>query len=465
MINLLLFVMTISMIGFSVLSFIKINSYYGITSLSFPVGASVITLYCWGLSIFEVDYSFTVIYVPLIVGSLLLIIVNRYILKNNFFYKIKKSVLFRNKREIFLYIFVLFIVLVEFIAILSHSISVKVYQPDEYSQWAFQAKVIFEGKSLESFYGGNGFETGFERYPSFIPLIAACFYIFSNDIVDSFVRVIGPIFLGSLSIFIYSIIVKIVKSHLIAILMVGIFLTSGFVVFEISSGLYADIAFSYFYTISAVFLLYHLVNKKVRSLLCSALFLGIASWVKTDGQYLIIIHLFILLVHMFLEYRSIKLIRNVKNVLIYLGGASIIPLTWNAYTNISNFPVSRWSFSPHFEFVFSMISSSIEQIMNTTNWGMFWPLCLCMLVINLYLGFRKYQIYVLAIILANIAFLYLSYIFMFGMEAQTAASFSRYILRVAPLSLIYVALIIKELKNTRALRGSGNEGTSNSPGL
>ncbi|KGP80825.1 hypothetical protein, partial [Paenibacillus sp. MAEPY2] len=142
MINLLLFVMTISMIGFSVLSFIKINSYYGITSLSFPVGASVITLYCWGLSIFEVDYSFTVIYVPLIVGSLLLIIVNRYILKNNFFYKIKKSVLFRNKREIFLYIFVLFIVLVEFIAILSHSISVKVYQPDEYSQWAFQAKVI-----------------------------------------------------------------------------------------------------------------------------------------------------------------------------------------------------------------------------------------------------------------------------------------------------------------------------------
>lgn len=263
MINLFLYVLVISFIGLPlvVLLFNKKN-YVSLISLSFPIGSVIITLYCWFLSVLKIEYSFNRIFIPLIIISSFLtiyLIINKLIRKSSepIGHKIEDP---KNWKYWCAVIGVCGVVLVKYLTILLHSISTKVYQPDEYSQWAFQAKLIFLGNGLESFYGGQGFETGFETYPSFIPLLAASFYSFCGEILDSFVRVIGPVFLFCLVVFIYSEMKQYLKNIIINWVVIGIFLTSGFVVFEMSSGLYADIEYTFFYTVSAVFLIKYLMN-------------------------------------------------------------------------------------------------------------------------------------------------------------------------------------------------------------
>ncbi|MBT2763307.1 hypothetical protein [Paenibacillus sp. ISL-20] len=442
MFKLIIFVMIVSLIGFSVIiSLPKKMNVVTSVSLIFPIGSVVITLYCWLLSLIRIDYSFEVIFIPLIVLALIGVAYKLFSKKTNSSQnsqieeKVKQSLFLR-----IIFVFVIAVLVLKFVTILFYSISTKVYQPDEYSQWAFQAKMIYLGKGLESFYGGMGFETGFETYPSFIPLLVACYYFFSGEIIDSFVRVIGPIFLASLLIFIYTQLNSFVKNKLINLLLIGIYISSGFVVFEMSSGLYADIEYTYFYTISVVMFIKHLIQKSdISALIYSGMFMGFASWVKTDGQYLAFIHLAIICLIYIINHLSKEKIRN---IFIYAIISFAIPVLWKLYTSLNEFPISRWALNPKPEYTLPMISASIQQILNTTNWGLFWVLVFAFMVVNLYVGFNKQQAYMLLIIFSNIVFLYISYIFMFGEEAKSAASFSRYILRIAPLSLLYVSTVL-----------------------
>jgi hypothetical protein len=459
MINLVLFVLFVFFVGYSFICIFPVKlTMLELISFLFPVGSILLTLFCWTLSILKIHYTFSTIYIPLLLISVVFFIFKL------FFASKKSLVFFSSEREFvggklgtIVYFFVFAFILIEILAIFSQSISTKVYQPDEYSQWAFQAKMIFEGKDLKSFYGGPGFETGFETYPSFIPLLAASFYFFSGSVIDSFVRAIGPIFLSSLLLFLYTRLVVITKSKVISICLIAIMISSGFVIFEMSTGLYADIEYSYFYSISSLLFISHLVDKENRSsLLYSAAFLGMASWVKTDGQYMTIFHI-MLLIFVYLNDKRFEVNTNkIKNVILFSIISLIIPFLWKIYTYANNFPVSRWgSFELNLGYTFSMISSSIQQIMNTTNWGMFWLLVFSMIVVNMYLGWYNNQIYLIVIIISNVIFLYVSYLLLFGAEALTAASFSRYMLRTAPIALVYVGTVISLTLNIKLTREGG----------
>lgn len=447
MISVIVFILIISLIGFTILSVLNLKfSPLEMCSLVFPVGASFITLYCWFLSAIKVYYSVNVIFVPLIIVSVILLIVN-YIFSG----KINKEIntlIHMKKRYQFQVnniatLFVIAILLIQYLFLLTHSITANIYQPDELSHWGFQAKVIFEGKSLESFYGGNGFETGFEIYPSFVPLLAVSYYIFSDQVIDSFVRIIGPLFLGSLLLHLYTELNKILEKKIISLILLGIFLSSGYVMFEMSTGLYADIEYAFFYYVSVVYMVRYFTNENdLKNLIYSAVFLGLASWTKTDGQYIAIMHIILFFI---INFKNNKF--KIKDNLMFIVISLFIPITWKIYTILRNFPDSRWSIDPHPEFIIPMLQASVNQIFNTSSWGLFWIIIFGFVISNFHVKIKRNQLFLLAIIVSNIAFLYFSYIVMFGAEAPSAASFSRYVLRIAPISLLYIALVMKSSFN------------------
>lgn len=323
---------------------------------------------------------------------------------------------------------------------------------DEYSYWGMAAKIIYTGKSV--ILSNTGLLPGFEKYPIFLPTASALNNIAIGNFGQNFARLINPIILGGLILFLTGYLKRIKLKKTEVFLFILLLLSSGSVFSQMSAILYADLAMAYFYTIAiSIYLINFIEKPRKEYYIISAIFFTFTAWSKIDGLQTSLITISILMIFDFF-FIDKKIIRKamIKGFLLY-SIVLIAPLFWYLFgkfiglQNIRN----KYLFSNLNEKIADLkiiVTNMYFQVVLSNAWPLFWMIVLLSTIIGLVFFIKKIPIVIMSsIILVNLMFMLLAYILVFSInESIIASSFGRYIIRIFPISLVFVAYLYNELK-------------------
>lgn len=431
----LLFLIISILYGYSILKLLSIYlkikeiEWKQVLSIIMPLGFMGITINMFILNFIGIEFNFFNIWINIIVQCISINLFTIYFGKDKL--KIKKTINLKNITilDIFISIIIVYIII--------YAITNVPFLPDEFSHWALQAKNIFIGKSMNLF-----IDTGFESYPNYIPLLGSSYYFFVNDLQDYSIRIISSMHLIALIFNIYYFAERLKLNKNISKCLVLLFLTSMGVMIDLSSSYYADIIFAMYYSSSIMFFILWYKQSQRKDFILYIIFMIGSTWVKTDGFYLMLGNILIMII---LSIKSNKI--KLKHIIEYsiLGLSIIIP--WKIYCSMYSFPESRWSLNINVEYIVPMIKNMLIQTFSLNSWGTINIIFVLVIVFSLKNLYKDDSIICIMVILGNILFLALCYIMLFGGEALTAASYSRYITRIIPIQIIFILMRYNEIEN------------------
>ena len=282
-----LYLIIISSLGFTVMEIL--NKFFSIKTkeisfieysiISICFGFLVFTLYMLLLAFLNIKYNFIILFaIPIInfVGV--------------FIFLVKKIInYFKGKHDKFNYNFVFsfdsvlniicdIMLLVIFSYLFLRAYSNYVMLPDEFSYWAIQARTIFIDGVTNTFN---------PSYPSFSPYLTSGYYFFINSICDNQVRIFQTIFL----LLCYLLTLEFGKKFSFNKLFIKLFYILIILrypsIIDVSSSLYSDVSFMFFYSFSILYLYLWIFKKRnTFYFISSIIFLALTVWTKTDGLFL-----------------------------------------------------------------------------------------------------------------------------------------------------------------------------------
>ena len=461
----ILYLMLIISIGINFFAILKYFNFIDIQKLNFFEIASIIitngfvifTLYMFMIGIFRIKYEIY-IFVPIIICSIFSFIYLIKILINNFKKK-KKITLKIHKNNIYNVIIYLVLIMANLNILIFFStkaISNKLVYPDEFSVWGLNAKNIFLGKKLTMF-----MNTGLENYPNFLPLLYSGFYIFIGNVEENLPRIFSSIFLFINLINLLGI-AKRLKIDYKYVLIGNLFIITYFTEsMAYATSLYSEYSFMAMYTMAIEYLMFYILsndNTERKNFLLISIFNMIGScWCRQDGLYLFAFNIFVLLLISFIN-NNIKVKKiALKDFLFYISSVLSVPIIWKLWTIIANYPKdlafgAGSKVELHLEFLVPLFQNMTQQFFNDI------PsiVLLGLLIVGMFFYFEKAQekekiivIFNILACLANIAFLIICYLFVFGGEALVAASFIRYCSRIIMIQFITILILFKPIENRR----------------
>ena len=318
-----------------------------------------------------------------------------------------------------------------------YAISSRPFLPDEFSHWALQAKNIFFGKSINSYIG-----TGLEGYPNYIPELAASYYFLANILDDTSIRLISTIHLILLVFNFYYIATKMKLNKSVLKVLIIIFLGSMPVFKDLASSFYADVIFACYYGTSVMYLMVWASNRNKNYFNLSILYLLGATWTKTDGFYLFIGQIIVLILIMLKNKQ-----KNYKEIVKYSIFSGWLIILWKIYCIKVAMPNSNWNLSINPQYIKPMVESMFNQSFGLYTWVFINLLVILSILLNIRSVKNDAILIGILVMLGNVLFLAISYICMFGAEAITAASYSRYISRIVPIEILIIVLQYKYIVN------------------
>lgn len=424
---------------------LQLKSFNGFEKVAFALTSSILVfvLYMFILGVLSIEYNQI-----LIIGFLILnLFVSIYLLlSKKICFKISKPN-FR-KRDIPLIILGLCTTIFVIYYIFS-SISTNLIYPDEFSAWALNAKNIYIGKKMNFF-----INTGLETYPNFLPLLNSGYYFFIDNIAENEIRIFSSIYIIILLLSLIGFCKrnKLDISKLLVCCLIVFLTYDGFS--DIATSTYGDIPFMCTYTIGMIYLIQWLeIDRKKEFLIVSAINLMSCCFMKNDGLYLMTFNFFLFLIYAFFSklfgLKKVKL----KESLIYNGVILSLPVAWKIYTIVCKFPAdlaagAGSSFALNLDYTVPLFQNMTSQFFNCIPWVLFLLiLIICWFYLYNKLDTKNKHFIVLALmtLLANLAFLILSYLLVFGAEALIAASFIRYMSRVIFIMIVVVLMVLKPI--------------------
>ena len=441
---------------FGVIDIRKLNL-FEIASFIITNGFILFTLYMFIIGIFGIKYEFY-IFVPIIICSIfsllyiikLLIKFQKYFKKMSF--KIQKEKIF----NIIIYLVLIFTNLNILVFFSTKSLTTKFVYPDEFSVWGLNAKNIFLGRKLDFF-----MNTGLENYPNFLPLLYSGLYIFIGRIQENLPRIFSSVFLIINLINLLGI-AKRLNLDYKYVLFGNLFISTYFTESRAyATSLYSEYSFMAMYTMAIEYLiLFILSHEKAerKNFLCISILNMIGScWCRQDGLYLFAFNIFTLLIILFIN-KNIKVEKiTLREFIFYISTVLIVPITWKIWTIIANYPKelafgAGSKFELHLEFLVPLFQNMTQQFFNDIPS----VILLGLLILGMFFYFERLEqqekiivIYNLLACLANIAFLIICYLFVFGGEAIVAASFIRYCSRIIMIQFISILILFKPIENRR----------------
>lgn len=326
--------------------------------------------------------------------------------------------------------------------------------PDEFSAWAVIPKInFFEGSLLYKQ------DYGFVKYPPFMTTVYSGFYHFIGRVDDMSVRIIQPSisFVNLLGIYGYA--KRKGYNGKFLLIMLSVFMVAYNDIADFTASTYIDLVFACFYTLGCLYFIDILFSKnKLPYFLLSLFFMSIVSLIRPDGVYLLLFFIPIVLLDcLFREKR-------IKNA---IWGASCIALSpipffcYEIFRKIMcvNAPPSDSSSPVVHELVVNMLTASFSQLFLNKSWMVI--IIACCLLLFLCAFYRKMDkksawltFYCIALIVMNIAFLDVCYIYKFGAEAGIAASFIRYMLRAVFVGMFACLVLEKTLSGRGELENN-----------
>ena len=412
-------------------------------------------LYLFVVGIINIKYNRIVVVVPFVINIIILIFNKNFWNGLRQLLKINKNPMksYKLTPKSLIYCLLVFSVTIYLTYIISTAISNFLSFPDEFSVWALNAKNIFIGRKMNFF-----INTGLENYPNFLPLLYSGFYFFIDKIEENSIRIISGIYL---SLCVVGLIgfgkrKKINLNYMLIFIMLCIILYGTFA--DISSSSYADIPFMTTYTFGILYFIEYLVSNRNKTFLAiSSISFMSCSFMKTDGLYLMAFNLFLSLLYgPFSKIFKLKRISPkesvVYNLLIFL-----LPVTWKIYNKLADFPTNLVAgagsvFELHLEYLIGLFTNMTSQFYDCIPW----VIVLIILLIGYLIFYNKLSKADQEFInlccftfFANLMFLILCYLFVFGGEAIIAASFIRYLTRVIMIMIMASLIMLKPINKER----------------
>lgn len=415
----------------------KLNAYEKISlSMISSLLIFVIYMFIWGIIC---EYSIY-LFIPLVINFLyqLLNLINK-ILKRKWhvnIFKIKWTI-----TNLFTLVLVISIILWIVHYMFLGLINFEIY-PDEYAVWLLNPKNIFLGKKMTFF-----MNTGLEIYPNFLPLLSSGYYFLINTIEENGIRIFSSIFM-LISLFGLMGLAKRKKININCILLLLIFMFISYeVVASIMFSSYGDIPFVVTYTLGMLYLFEWLVvERKKEYLVISIVNMMAYSFIKTEALYLVLFSI-ALLVLSSVFYKKLKIEKiNNKSIITYSSLLLMLPIAWKVYNILAEFPARLTGVvGVNLQYTPSLLANMTIQLMDCMPWVItivIFMISIILLGHKLTSKQQKFIVLGLITIVANIVFLIVSYIAVFGAEAEIAASFIRYMTRLYFIMIFITAISI-----------------------
>lgn len=401
-------------------------------AITFDIGLFLFYLYYFALSLFGTSVNFYH-FIPVIAVGLVGIVLI-----------IAMRPKFGKCRADLIEILLLITFALSIISLVLFSVQNRPIVADEFSAWASIPKVnFFEGSLLYRH------DYGFAKYPPFMTAVYSGFYHFIGRVDDMSVRAIQPIisFVNLLGIYGYA--KRKDYNGKFLLLMLTVFMVAYTCITDIAASTYIDLVFACFYTLGCLYFMEILFGKnKVSNLLLSLLFMSIVSLIRPDGMYLLLFFIPILAFdYLFREKRLKSAIYGI--LVVVLSPVLFFGYEFFRKTMCVNAP-SGSSRPVVYELTVKMFTASFSQLFLNISW-MIIIIAFCLLLFlcafyqkidknTAFLGF-----YLIALIVMNISFLDVCYIYKFGPEAGIAASFIRYMIRAVFVGMFACLVLHKRL--------------------
>lgn len=324
---------------------------------------------------------------------------------------------------------------------------------DEFSFWGMAAKAIYTGKSV--ILTKVGLLPEFEAYPLFLPIASSLNNIAAGSSAENYSRLINPILLLGIVLFLSGFLQRLDLNIKEILLFIILLLSSGSVFSQMASILYGEISMAYFYSIAVLVFLINFIEKPRKEYyILSAIFFAFSSWVRVEGAQLSLLTLTLLLIFDYLFIRTEGLKEKLKMNTVLYGIILSIPVMWYVFGKMAGFGRPGWStylfsdLGAKISNIKSIAGSMYSQTILSNGWPIFWLIVAISVFISLLL-FRRNNltIIIFSIMLLNIVYLLLAYIFVFPTnQAIAAASFNRYIIHFLPIAVVFVAYEYRDLK-------------------
>ena len=418
------------------INYSKINllEYFSMTLFT---GLLFFVMYILGLSFIKIDldrFMFLPIYIIDFISIFILILQ----FKKKEFLKLK----FTKIDLIPIFLFILLFIIYFFEAFSSN-----LKYPDEFAVWALNAKNIFIGKSLEF-----NVNTGLENYPPLLPVLYSSYYIFVNEITENVIKTIPVIitFIGIIGI------VGITNKKNISIsksLLSIIFIFLSYESLNVfMTCTYGDLPFSIFYTLGTIYFIEMLFSKDFKTnAFLSIIYYNACCLTKQDCIYMLSLNYFILiLIYLFKNKLNDVNKLSLKKCIILFCLFAFSYLVWFIYTKVVNYPklpVLGAESGIGFKYLSLLIENMNNQMFGCVTFSIFFVICVILMFNTLSFNNKKskinslYTLSILAFVVFVPVFMFVCYMIMFGAEAETAASYIRYLTRIIFI-LDYLLLIL-----------------------
>ncbi len=454
----------ILMIGYTILNFLPHNKEFPVLqrlAISYGLGTGFLSL---SMFIFIlIGLNSRVSFIPIIVITMIFFIYFKIyrILYDN----VKQLIsLIRNLKLNYIEFFFIILFFIELFLICSYWLIYPIHIGDAVSVWDAEAKYFFYDGNFNYFNIFDRINAPNPDYPLLVPLNLLFFYsIYFQS--HYFAKVIFVSFFLFLIIFMYYSLrcFKLNRTYSIAISTLLAMIPDLFLHATIA---YADLAMTFFYTISTIFLFLYMTNKKNYYLLYSSIFMGLMAWTKNEGLALLIINSFILIlfnIYMLFK-KEIVLKKSIINLIGYFVIGFLIYLPWllfsffnelgrNEYLpnilDILNFDRTIRDLSVIFKFLI------IPQNFYLASFLPFWIIFSFFLILNIKYIFKENTFFLLLLCISHFLLIIFIYIITgYDLIYQLSFSLNRQLLHLTPISAFLIGIL---LSNNETYSKSFNE--------
>lgn len=320
-----------------------------------------------------------------------------------------------------------------------------------YPVHSWDATCIWDAKAKFLFFEGNldflSWYMPHPDYPLLVPLNLTFYYSIYFQ-YHYFSKILFVFFFIFLILAIYSSL-RFFKLNRTYSILISTLIASVSDIFLHATIAYADLALTFFYTISIILLFYYFKTKKIVFVIYSALFMGFMAWTKMEGLGLLFVNFGLVLI-----YNTFMLFKREIDFKKYITSIATIPiiafmiylpwfLTCIAYDFSSNY-IANFKQIYDIEQSFLDLKIIFNYMSNLSFlFSIFWILFLLILILNIK-SITKQEIFFLFLLIIFHFFLYIGiYIISpYNLEWHLKTSFNREILHITPICGFFIGIVL-----------------------
>ncbi len=328
---------------------------------------------------------------------------------------------------------------------------------DAIATYAIRSKIFYLGNFVpyDFFYNLSTFFPH-PDYPLNIPLSETFVYMFLGSLNDQLVKAIFPLFFVAILGILYFA-VKRLSGRTAALLFT--FLLATVPQFNnFATNAYHDVPFAYYCFAGTLFLLYWFKDaKSLGYLWISAFMTALAVWTKNEGFVYCVANIMLLLIFLFMNYRSIKK-KDVLSGILYIGIILLVLFPWLSVkltANLVNSDVGSTTmdqlnlFKQSYK-IWPIVYEFQRQVFGPKKWNLIWIIFIISAVVyrkKLFDEKQRYATMSLMLIISGYVFAYL--VGRDDIQHMVETTWSRMAIHFLPLTVYWLALLFSKPKLER----------------